>query len=148
MILGLKGESPTVVHWADVAQVGSCISVCELCYPNCTYALGCGGALRLLTSADLSQAWPLRTTSDHRVRNATLRTAECTYTIIPCELNSQRLSYLVKRSRENYLLSWYILSEKKTLTLLTKLTSCEIRLHFFYNLSPSYYSFPASGLHN
>ena len=108
IILGLKGESPTVDHWADVAQVGSCISVCELCYPNCTYTPGCGGALRLLTSADLSQAWPLRTTSDHRVWNATLHNAQqSTYTIIPCELNSQRLSYLVKRSRENYLLSWY-----------------------------------------
>ena len=80
MILGLKGESPTVDHSADVAQVGSCISVCELCYPNCTYTPGCGGALRLLTSADLSQAWPLRTTSDHRVWNATLRnTAEYLY---------------------------------------------------------------------
>ena len=107
-ILGLKCESSTVDHWADVAQVGSCISVCELCYPNCTYTPGCGGALRLLTSADLSQAWPLRTTSDHRVWNATLHNAQqSTYTIIPCELNSQRLSYLVKRSRENYLLSWY-----------------------------------------
>ena len=43
----------------------ACVNYATQTVPTC--ALGCGGALRLLTSADLSQAWPLRTTSDHSV---------------------------------------------------------------------------------